>query len=658
MGWFERWWIVVPSMALAVMLMLHACLKTGFHDGDDKLHIVTSLSNQWSDFKNLSISALPLARFSYRVDYYLFRPANQPAQLSDSVDYEGLSSWAPAVRCMSGLYHLLAAVILWCFLRRMKAPGGVAYLVALVWAAHPSACESVCWVSERKTVLTALFGFAALLVWTADRRHLWRLPLAYFLFVLANLCKGSALGFLPIFAALEFFAPHHQELKWTSLQRLGNVARCLAIPILICAGAMDLNVSNHVRELVDPPGGSVFTAMLTDVEIFGRYAINTLIPYGLSYFYGVRPIQSLADYRLWLFGALEAGMIAGLFAMTERAYRSLYIFGLIWFLGALGPNSNLIATPYWMQDRYMYTAMPGLLLSVALAVRGALPKLEIEFNPARLALVGSAYAVLVVALLIQRAALYCDTETLIVDAAMRQPLSSQARRLYGQILKKEFLKYTPDGSQPDREQARHWGYAAAAQYAAAVNCPDIVNFDDPFGVKNNGVDVLLQIGDYEAARQSLQGWLPPPHLSMMKVKRNDGSTVLTRQMMLRGYMPQTLAHAWAIMAESSIAQSQASGLAPQDRLALLSRAMQEAHAALEVWDKEDEPQIVTAKVLLFTACAEAENHNLESSKEKFDQGMAILKSLPQDTPHASVAQYWISHPPVSAAANSGSSQPQ
>jgi hypothetical protein len=661
---FERWWIVIPLMALAVVLMLHASLQNGFDGGDDPIHIENSLTSQWSNFQaQQAISAMPLTRFSYRIDYYLFHPADQPRHLSDKVNISALESWAPAIRCMSGFYHLLAAVLLWLFLRRLNLPSGVACLVAVLWAAHPSACESVCWVSERKTVLAALFGFGALLAWTTPSRFLWRLPLACCLYILAHLCKPSALGLLPVMAALEFLNSDYQQLAWSSGRRWLLFFRRLAVPILISVGFVALSIHNHVRELVDPPGGNAFTALLTDVEIFGRYAINTLLPFGLSFYYGVRPITSAADVRLWLYLALEIGFVALLIIKTPRERRPLCIFGLIWFLSALGPHSNLVSTPYWMQDRYMYLAMPGLLIAVMLAVRGMLLTQTAEksqdtkssavgdskstaepvLKPPHLVGISAVYAVFVFALLIQRAALFCDGETLVLDAAMRQPLSSQAQIQYAEYLKRQFFEHLPEGRKPDPGLAKVAGLAASEKYAAAAECPDLVNFDNPFAMKVISASILLKLGEYEGVRRALDGWLPPPDLQMLKVKRFEGSALELQRRMYRGYFPWTLAHAWSLMAEASIAQSQARGLSQQDRLALLNRASGEAKKAMEAWDQEDESLIVTAKVLLFMAGAEPDRANAQT---KFKQGMDLLKSLPSDTPHASVVRYWIEHPPA------------
>jgi hypothetical protein len=636
---FEKWLsspvFAALSMLVAVVLMLHATLSSPFYAYDDDIHIRTSLTHEWSDLYAPSTSSMPLARLSYRVDYWLFHPSSQPAKLSDTVDIAGLNSWAPAVRCMSGLYHLLAALLLWVLLLRIGVPRGAAYLVAFLWAAHPCACESVCWVSERKTVLTALFGFAALLAWTLDKKYVWRLPLSYGLYLLAHLCKPSALGFLPLFGALELLDSDYQNLPWLSGKRWWTFARRLSGPVILCALAIFIGVHNQNREIVDPPGGNVFTALLTDTEIVARYFFNTFVPIKLSYFYGVRPITSLADPRLWIYGTLVLGFMALCIRFTEEKLRLLTIFGLVWFFGALGPNSNLIASPYWMQDRYIYLAIPGLLLAGTLALRSVL----LRASPgARTVLpIGVAAALLMLCLLGYRATFFRDTDTLEIDASEKEPSSSFAQLCAAGI----FSKLKQNAATAD--QKRMYAIAAAGKFAQALTCPDLVNFKDPFTVKLQGLDLLLEVGENDAVRRSLDGWLPPPHLKMLTVVRNEGGhdAAFARRSFLRGYFPATLAHAWNLMVETSLRDA-ITHPALEDRVALSDRALVEARKAVEIWN-EAESQIVMAKALLYKAAIEGDLKHRAAAHQNFTQAQALLHAIPANSPQAPAAQYLLSH---------------
>src|SRR6185369_11260635 len=105
--------------------------------------------------------------------------------------------------------------------------------------------------------------------------------------------------------------------------------------------AIVLNVRGHSVTLVTPPGGSIFTAMLTDLEIVSRYIFNVLLPVSLSAVYFVDPVRSIMDVRVLIYGIVLAAMV---FLSVRFAYNPRRaVFGWLFFIGSLGPNLNLIA---------------------------------------------------------------------------------------------------------------------------------------------------------------------------------------------------------------------------------------------------------------------------------------------------------------------------
>jgi len=95
------------------------------------------------------------------------------------------------------LIHALCAVLIWRILRRLKIP--LPLPIALLFAVHPVAVESVTWISQRKTILAMLFFLTALVSYLKfedeGRRRLYGAALAAF--VLALLSKGTVVG-LPV----------------------------------------------------------------------------------------------------------------------------------------------------------------------------------------------------------------------------------------------------------------------------------------------------------------------------------------------------------------------------------------------------------------------------------------------------------------------------
>src|SRR5262249_35423374 len=152
-----------------------------------------------------------------------------------------------------------------------------------------------------------------------------------------------------------------------------------AIPLAIASGyIVAVTARSKWHYHMPPPGGSIFTAALTDVEIVARYLCNALIPTNLSMAYYVEPIVSLGDPRLWAYGGAIAAFVALTLWLAENRRRA--VFGWLWVLGALGPSLNFVATDDWMQDRFFYLSLPGLFLAIGEAGYGLTSKFK-TFKP-------------------------------------------------------------------------------------------------------------------------------------------------------------------------------------------------------------------------------------------------------------------------------------
>jgi len=167
---------------------------------------------------------------------------------------------------------------------------------------------------------------------------------------------------------LEVLNPAAPAFVWNRAKDWLLLIAGLTAPLLITLFIVQVNIGIHQTAFVAHPGGSVFTALLTDIEIFACYMFNVLLPANLSFFYAVDPIRSLADPREWLYGIAMLAFCGVLVWAAEARLRGLAAFGVLWFFAALGPTSNIAPIPFWMQDRYAYVSAAGLLLAFALAM--------------------------------------------------------------------------------------------------------------------------------------------------------------------------------------------------------------------------------------------------------------------------------------------------
>ena len=134
-------------IAFASLTLIAKCWNANFLSYDDLVHIhdvpqIFGNGSVWDLFKVPDDTYRPITFLSYRLDYLLFGEWMQARW----------DTWAPGIRIMNWVYHAAASIVLWRLLLEIGLGRGGALFVALVFAVHPTACESVCWVSERKNI--------------------------------------------------------------------------------------------------------------------------------------------------------------------------------------------------------------------------------------------------------------------------------------------------------------------------------------------------------------------------------------------------------------------------------------------------------------------------------------------------------------------------
>jgi len=486
-------------IAAAAIPLIVGCWNAGFTTYDDSAHVFAN--------KRLAISAselltptddrtyFPVTEFSYQLDRKLFA-GWMPAVLH---------TWALGIRFMTLLYHMGAALLLWRVLRLLRIGESAAFFIALVFACHPLACETVCWASERKNALAALFGFASLWAWLRFDGRMLRMPLTCLLYMLALLSKPSALGLLPVFLFFELFNAPRGLTREGPLYFRPSIAwitifeRMLPLAVLAFE-SIRINVHAHGGTLQPPPGGTVFTALLTDLEILSRYLFNLAAPVNLSAAYMVDPVRNLADPRVAGYGAL----LLGIFAVTVwLAQRRLYaLLGWLWFFGALGPNLNLIAIPHIMQDRYIYLSTPGFLLVVIESVSGILARLRsAHFDAAAqrrvLRIVCGVYVLMLLALSARRSEVWGTTFSVFHDAVQKEPQSTFAHfglgNAYAQVWQMNEKKDPAEAEKNHKQYIDEW--------AIAVKCPDAMRFATYIGMALTVAEDFNKRGDVKSAEE-------------------------------------------------------------------------------------------------------------------------------------------------------------
>ena len=578
-------------MILASSVLIWANFNKPFYKFDDVTHLKIATQDSVADLFDISRkeTLMPLSFLSLRTERLFFGPPFSETlflpegQMSVPIQEDFLErtvAWAAATRIANALYHALAGWILWLFLRRIGTSPGAAWVAAFAWTVHPMACESVCWISERKNVLAALFGFGSMYAWASLRESRWRWPAVSLLYLLSVMSKPTAVGFLPVYAALEILDPAGKGFSLRSRKNWVRLLTGLSVQLAITLVVIVVNLKIHTIVFVEHPGGSKWTALLTDLEIFARYMDNVLIPSNLSFFYGIKPIVELTDPRVWYYGAaIVCGCALGIWAPVDGASKKRSLLGLVWFFAALGPTSNLAPIPFWMQDRYAYVSAAGLLLSVVETARG----LALRFNAARFApIAGVGFVSLLAVMSLLRSMVYQNAESLYADAAARQPFSGMAQScMFNQHLLNARRAREADVR---REECQMLCY----YLQQSSKCPDLTNFRNEFEMHVSAAHVLRATGDFEGVLKTLDGWVPPAHMSPLPPRSEH--EVVARDLKLY-YNPGRMAFAHSLMAESLMVCAEtfppagkpgAAAITYADRIKMCDSALKFLHPSVDV----------------------------------------------------------------------------
>jgi tetratricopeptide (TPR) repeat protein len=310
------------------------------------------------------------------------------------------------------------------------------------------------------------------------------------------LSKPSALGLLPLLACLEWAGgAEFFQGKAPDSPPLGR-RLMMSLPLLIPLTALSVviilvNLAGHTATLVPPPGGSLYTALLTDVEVLARYLWNAVAPFQLSFVYYVEPIVSLAYARLWLFGLLLAGVAAATIYVAENRRRA--VLGWIWFIVALSPQLNIVSLLQIMQDRYLYLSLPGLFLVIYETSAGIASRMAPLRRP--MPLLAGAWIVLFAVLSFQRSPLFTNIFRLFGDAVAKQPQAAHAQwgmsLAYAQLY--ELAKMNP---QMDPEKLKSFHDRQGEHAILFMRCPDRVR-------QPNYTDLAVDAGIFSMERQDL-----------------------------------------------------------------------------------------------------------------------------------------------------------
>lgn len=286
----------------------------------------------------------PMATLSAMTDFSLFGPRPGGHHFS------------------SALIHAATAALFFLALHAMTRQLWPSLLAALLFAVHPINVEAVCWLTQRKTILTGLFCAAALLSYAhyarkpGFLRYLW-------VFVLSGFCVMSKPSAAPLPIALLL-------IDYWPLRRLpqSGPGRLILEKIpLLCLSLLTM-IMTYITGL--PYGGLNLVQGVPMLLRLENAFVATIVYLG-KFFYSTGPTVYVPfpGALPWWKPVLALLLIAAMTALALRFCKKApqLIVGLLWFLVFLTPVIGVIQAgvfPAWA-DRYAYLPYWGLYIAAA-----------------------------------------------------------------------------------------------------------------------------------------------------------------------------------------------------------------------------------------------------------------------------------------------------
>jgi len=245
-----------------------------------------------------------------------------------------------------------------------KAPEWfVPLFTILIFTVHPLKSEVVAWITQRNTLLAALFFLISLLFFFRFQENAGKKYLAFSLlaFFMALFSKAIVV-ILPLL--LLFLMLFKKSGNW----RQGAFWLPL-IPFFIISGAgaaLYIAIARKTTVISAAYFGSFNERLAVALQIPFFYLKKSLLPFDISAFYVENLALSLSSPKVLFSVLLLITLAGGAWLLRKKAPEVLIGGG--WFVITLLPVSNLLATSPVVADRYLFLPSFGLAFTAAALV--------------------------------------------------------------------------------------------------------------------------------------------------------------------------------------------------------------------------------------------------------------------------------------------------
>jgi CBS domain-containing protein len=369
-----------------------------------------------------------------------FRPSRFIPDLTFALQILAWGRDPVALRLGNLVVHALASVLVGWIARdfvTLTRPGArraatwAGFAAGALFAAHPLATQSVTYVTQRITSLTALLELASVAAFlrarTSERLRWW--VASWSCALLAAFSKEMSVALPFALFATEWVLRRSGAVWRASWKRL--VPYLIVVPVVIVAARAPLGPEGRV------PSGFSETSeytrgeyALAQVVVVNRYLQLFALPAGQQLDPHV-PLPSPWSRRVTR-GAMLLALLP-LVALTRARRWPLAAIGLLWFVITVAPESSVIPIRDLMNEHRAYLPMAGLCWLVAAGIAGVAGTDFPQLRYAGLAV----FAAIVVALAFatrERNEVWRSERALWEDSARKSPGSARAQNNFGLAL--------------------------------------------------------------------------------------------------------------------------------------------------------------------------------------------------------------------------------
>lgn len=282
------------------------------------------------------------------------------------------------------LLHIANVLLLFWILQKATGAVGCSFFVAALFAVHPLNVETVAWVAQRKSLLSAFFSLLTIAAYGWNvRRGGWRSYAAIMLaFALALMAKPMAVSLLLLLLLFDEW-PLRRFEELPLLRRWTRLAFEKLPLFLMCAG------SSVLTEMAQNSGGSVMGLSLLPLSTRIENAITSYVGYMGKIIWPAR----LATYYPLQFSPPFGEVAASAFILIAMTVLVLYLrrfpyLAVGWFLFviALVPVIGIVQVGFQgMADRYTYIPAIGLFLALVWGIADGVAAVPAARWPASIA---------------------------------------------------------------------------------------------------------------------------------------------------------------------------------------------------------------------------------------------------------------------------------